>query len=986
MSTPTAPQQPRVNGYDRLLGIGSDPPVFSWVPQGGQSAAEISVREEADGSVVWESGRITGAKPEMRYSGPALTSRTSYTWRVRSVSQTGHTSPWSPDHRFETALLTPQDWTAHWISRPTEPSQRVLRQIDSDSIAWADEVSSLAQTFICEGPFRSVSPGLVCALGKPVSATISVADASGRVVASRDVDGGAFVWDRFTHHVEIDPPAEPGTYTVSVRSTAGRIGWRTLFHPGDTPLDDGVSPVPLRGTALRDGRPEPGIRALGVDTVPAPNPVFQRRFDVPDEVRSARLYAVGLGYGRFEVNGVDVTEAVLDPAPTAYDRTVLYRAHDVTGLLHQGENTITAHLGRGFYAARGASTWGWHLAPWHREPCLIAQFEYEDRHGNRHMVTSDDTWQAAESNLTEEVLYGGETSDLSREGSGPWEPAQVVAAPAGALRPAPLPPEVRSEWGTPIATEHPDAATSVYDFGSIIAGRVRMRLTGPPGETVTVRYGEYLRDSHVFCENVLVAGQAQTDHVVLPAESGQPVCWEPQFSYKGFRYVQVDRPSGVTIRDIEAVRLHTDVERVGEFACAEETLTWTDQATARTFLNNLHGLPTDTPVYEKNGWTADAHLATETLLQHYDLRTTFAKWLDDHVDAQDPDGAVPQIVPTPGWGRAPDPAWSASMALIPWNLYREYGDREILRRYFAPVRALTDRLLDLAEPEGGLWTGYSWGDWLAPGHEFAPEGSTPTATMMLGRIAQRTADFSAALGDTELARAYREASQRVFAAYHDAYYDPDSGSYRAPGTGYRQTMNVLPLAFGAVPAEHIDSVFRSLLTDVTERTAGHLDCGAIGVKHLLPVLSTHGRHDLAVDIATQPDRPGWGAWRRAGSHTLHEHWDADARSHEHFFLGSTGTWMHRFVAGLRPTGAGWSTVDIAPLPDPRVPWARIGHRTPYGPITLEWRRDDTAWHIDTTIPHGVRARLILPGHEPASLAPGRQRCEVATDAASEHHM
>jgi alpha-L-rhamnosidase-like protein len=163
---------------------------------------------------------------------------------------------------------------------------------------------------------------------------------------------------------------------------------------------------------------------------------------------------------------------------------------------------------------------------------------------------------------------------------------------------------------------------------------------------------------------VLADGDAQTDRYLFDGEV-TATTWEPRFSYKGFRYVEVEIVGAAQVDAIHAVSVHTDVDHVGTFACSDDTLTWIDDALARTFLNNLHGIPADTPVYEKNGWTADAHLATEAVLHHVDLREAFGKWIQDHADAQDEHGGVPQIVQTPALGRAPDPAWSASMVLSP---------------------------------------------------------------------------------------------------------------------------------------------------------------------------------------------------------------------------------------------------------------------------------------------------------------------------------
>jgi alpha-L-rhamnosidase len=526
-------------------------------------------------------------------------------------------------------------------------------------------------------------------------------------------------------------------------------------------------------------------------------------------------------------------------------------------------------------------------------------------------------------------------------------------------------------------SSHSTGSATVYDFGSVVAGRVRCVVSGTPLAEIRVKYGEYLSiHGAVVCDNILAAGEAQVDTFVLPPGADRTT-WEPEFSYKGFRYVGVEASAGVTLHDIQAIPLHNDVRRVGEFDCQDETLTWIVAATERTFLNNLHGIPTDTPIYEKNGWTADAHLASESVLHSFDLRSLFKKWLDDHVDSQQPDGVVPQIVPSPGWGSAPDPAWSASMVLIPWNLYWEYGDKSILERYVASILRYTDRLLEISG--NGLWPLHSWGDWLAPGFELAPEGAVPTATMMLHHVASRTGLICRELGFNDLADHYTQAANNIADAYHREFFDHQSGHYGASGTSYRQTMNVLPLAFGAVPEQHVRSVANSLMIDIETRTAGHLDCGAIGVKYLLPVLTDHGRPDLAITVASQETRPGWGVWRKAGAQTLMESWDTTARSLNHYFLGSSAAWIQQRIAGLRSTAPGWKCFDVSPVLDTRINRARIVHDSIRGPVSVEWSRSDNHMDVHLVVPPGATARLALPGGTPSIFKCGTHDIALALD-------
>lgn len=490
---------------------------------------------------------------------------------------------------------------------------------------------------------------------------------------------------------------------------------------------------------------------------------------------------------------------------------------------------------------------------------------------------------------------------------------------------------------------------------------------------MTVRYGEQLSASgRVAVENTLVMADPQVD-VHRFEVAGALDGWTAKHGYRGFRWVEVQTDGDAHASRPTAEVLRTDVVTVGAFDTDEPVLRWADAAFGRSFSNNLHGIPTDTPVYEKNGWTADAMLATEAAVHHFDVSALFDKWMQDHADAQEPSGAIPQIVPTPGFGESVDPAWSGSAVLIPWQLYWEYGDVAALRRAAPMVESYVGALDAIAGD--GLWPLRSWGDWLAPGgFGIPPEGAAPTATMMMVAVLDHAARIMSVLDRPDRAALYRERAARTASSYHDAYFDVDAGCYRAPTVGYRQTMNVLPLVLGTVPENHRASVATSLVRDVEQRTAGHLDAGAVGARYLPEALSRAGRDDLALTVLTQRTRPSWGAWFEAGEQTLMESWDVDARSHNHYFLGGALSWVHQRVGGMRAAAAGWRVIEIDPVNDPRVGRGSIRHRTPHGEAAVSWVRGESRTTLDVTVPPGTTA--FIRG-DSATLEPGVHRVHRA---------
>ena len=49
------------------------------------------------------------------------------------------------------------------------------------------------------------------------------------------------------------------------------------------------------------------------------------------------------------------------------------------------------------------------------------------------------------------------------------------------------------------------------------------------------------------------------------------------------------------------------------------------------YRSNLHSIPTDCPQREKNGWTADAHVAIDLGLLGFDAITLYEKWMNDFI-------------------------------------------------------------------------------------------------------------------------------------------------------------------------------------------------------------------------------------------------------------------------------------------------------------------------------------------------------------------
>ncbi len=722
----------------------------------------------------------------------------------------------------------------------------------------------------------------------------------------------------------------------------------------------------------------PRAKALG-----RPGPLLRRDFTVDGEITNARLHVAGLGYYELYINGERVGERVLDPGISNYERTILYSTYDVTDLLSAGENAIGAALGRGWFGLPTENVWLWEQAPWWSDPQLLLQLNINFADGTSTSIVSNELWTMTDGPTRFDCLYTGEIFDARVDKPGwtesgydasGWENAPVAEAPGGSLIPQRMPPVGVANTLEPKEIMQPGDGIYVFDLGQIIAGWVELTVEGPAGTVVTMTMGEKLHDDGtVNIETDHIAEPIQTDQYVLKGEGTE--VWEPRFSYKGFRYVQVEGYPGEPDRNtLRGKHVHTrfDVNHDSRFECSNNLLNRIHENTQWAYRNNHHSLPTDTPKLEKNGWMGDAQITAMTGMYNYDMALFYTKWLRDIADSQLESGELPTIVPTSGWSyegsdgwravQGPTPGWDAAYMLIPWWMYEFYGDKQLLETHYDGMKLYLGWLQEYADNhivEVGL------GDWGGAPLTGADSEVAITSTAYYYRFARVLGDAAALLGKMDEAVEWGELANTIRDTFNAKFFDEERGYYRTGAHDeYLQTSNVFPLAFGMVPGSHKEEVVGNLVHDIMETHGGRLNTATLGTKYLLTVLSGHGHHEVAYTVATQTDFPGWGHWIVNNRTSLLEFWHLDSRSWNHHFLGVIDEWFYKHLAGIQVGAPGFENIIIAPKPANDLDWVHGRVNSIRGIVESNWKLVGGGIHLDVTIPGNATASIEIPdlGH------------------------
>lgn len=709
------------------------------------------------------------------------------------------------------------------------------------------------------------------------------------------------------------------------------------------------------------------------------------------------IYEAWLGASR-------VGDAELTPGYTEYNERLQVQTYDVTEQLVAGTNSLTVELSDGWF--RGKVGVFRVFDQWGESTALLAQLVVECVNQSTVVIGTDTDWLSTETKHLADLI-DGETIDLRQTPASAMVPGfdtsnwgTVAVADFGfeQLVSSPAPPVRRIQELRPISITRL-GNRQIVDFGQNLVGWLRAANLGPSGTTATLTFAEALDPAGnvtqrnlepdlPFMKARLPAGQI--DHLISDG-TGRSV--ETNHSNHGFRYVAIEGlDHDLGLDDLTAVAVHTDMHRTGTFECSDPLLNRLHESAVWSFRGNAVDVPTDCPVRERAGWVGDWQIYIATAAYLYDIAGFSTKWLRDVAINQRDDGLILNQAPAPhaelkegpGAGLNGSSGWGDAIVLVPWEQYQAYGDPRVLEEFWPNMVRWIDHVRGVAESgrhdsrvarntvaldhEKYLWdTGFHWGEWLEPGGppDFAAmmvADKADVATAYFRRSTQLMARIATVLGKPVEAELYGELSERVREAWQLEFLDSDGLVGPA-----NQANCVRALQFELVPDAN-RSTIADQLAQLVRDNDNHVATGFLSTGMLLPALADNGHPDVAFDLLQQRSAPSWLAMIDSGATTMWERWegwDADGmpyESHNHFSKGAVISFLHRYVAGIRPIpdSPGYRRFEISPHIGGGITSAEGRLETPHGVIESAWTLDNDVFRLRVVVPAGTTCRVIMP--------------------------
>ena len=729
---------------------------------------------------------------------------------------------------------------------------------------------------------------------------------------------------------------------------------------------------------------------------------FRKHFSIKSEAEivRARAYMTACGVYEGQLNGRKIGDFILAPGITDYRKRVQYQTVDISDLVKTGDNELTFMLADGWY--RG-SVGAWAMKNYYgTETKLLAQIEivYDDETVD--IIATDDTFEWTNAgpirfaDNKDGEIYDARREDLSGAG---WKLAKLTKHNVIPCASDNFPLIEQERFTNPKLIITP-SGKKVLDFGQNIAGIVSFTVDAKAGQRVFLRFGELMKDGEFTQKNI----QCVRKELKTPLQQVEYFCKEGRNEYKtrfaifGYQYIELEADMDIEPSAFTAIAVYSDFETIFSFDSSNELLNKFVQNTLWSLKNNSADLPTDCPTRERHGWSGDAQIFVNTASYMVNYAPFALKYENDLCDWQGEDGNFPQIAPEGGTDTYMrfmngSVGWSDAGILIPYRLWKKYGDRRIIEKYYDNMKKYAGYMINrtgknqfIISEKTGLSKadtkylynmGQHYGEWAEPEDVHAmnyrdfmtsrPEEATAYLSYVMGVMVE----IAEALGrkaDIPVYKEYRDGAKRTYQKLRKLpKYSLDTD---------RQARLVRPLYMNLLSEKDTEYAKKRLIKAL-DNYKWRVGTGFLSTPFILYVLE-----DIDIEYAYRllenEERPGWLCMPKAGATTIWEDWagpnsdngkGGGIASLNHYSKGAVCEWVFDSMCGIKVNGE--NHFVIAPKPGGHFTYAEMSYDSVYGKVSCGWKKKENGgYEYKIVVPANTTATFVIEEQESKELEAG----------------
>jgi alpha-L-rhamnosidase len=727
---------------------------------------------------------------------------------------------------------------------------------------------------------------------------------------------------------------------------------------------------------------------------------LRKEIDLKKQVKSAKVYIMGMGLYELYINGNKIGNQVLAPVPTDYTKNIKYNVFDVTSQLKEGKNMLGTILGNGRFFAMRQDYKPYKIKSFGLPKMALQLFvEYTD--GSNEVIRTDDTWKlTTDGPILSNNEYDGEEYDARKEMKGwntinfddkNWVNARYVQEPGGFYE-AQMSSNMKIMGEVkPISIKQTAKGTYILDMGQNMVGWLQLKVKGKSGDQITMKFAESLQaDGSLYIANLR---DAKTTDVYTLKGEGEEI-WEPRFIFHGFRFVEISGfPTKPTLENFVGKVVYDDIKTTGTFESSDATMNQIFKNAWWGISGNYKGMPIDCPQRnERQPWLGDRTTGAYGESFLFNNQTLYAKWLDDIKYSQTQDGGLPDVAPAFWRYYGDNVTWPGTYITVGDMLYQQFGDAEVIKKQY-PTMKKWMVYMEENYLQNDLMDKDKYGDWCVPPESLELIRSKDPARLTDGQLLSSAFYYELltimkkfakiANADADIAH-YDDLATRIKKAFNTKFLNRDK-NYYANNT---VTANVLPLAFGLVPENLIDKVFQNMVHEVEVTKQGHISTGVIGTQFLMRTLTNFGRGDLAYKLASNKTYPSWGFMVENGATTIWELWngntaDPSMNSQNHvMLLGDLLIWYYENMAGIKsnPETPGFKQIIMKPDFKAGLTFVNASYESVNGLIKSNWKKQKNSLEWNITIPANTTALVYLPTTDSKKITVNKTKLEKTSIA------